>query len=68
LAETLLRVSEINGSETFKISRNDLAAMAGMATETVSRTLSDFKEESLLDKKGAEITLVSVEKLRKMKN
>ncbi|RKD16226.1 transcriptional regulator [Pelobium manganitolerans] len=68
LAETLLRVSEINGSETFKISRNDLAAMAGMATETVSRTLSDFKEEHLLDKKGAEISLLSVEKLRKMKN
>jgi len=68
LAETLLRVSEINSNETFKISRNDLAAMAGMATETVSRTLSDFKEEHLLDKKGAEITLVSVERLRKMKN
>ena len=42
--------------------------MAGIATETVSRTLSDFKEENLLDKKGAEITLVSVERLKKMKN
>ena len=26
--------------------------MAGMATETVSRTLSDFKDEGLIDKKG----------------
>ncbi len=68
LAETLLRVGEINHSDTFKISRNDLAAMAGMATETVSRTLSDFKEERLLDKKGAEISILSTERLKKMKN
>ncbi|MFC5283822.1 response regulator [Pedobacter alpinus] len=68
LAETLLRIQEINANATFKISRNDLAAMAGMATETVSRTLSDFKEEKLLDKRGAEIYLLELEKLRKMKN
>lgn len=68
LAETLLRVQEINGSNTFKISRNDLAAMAGMATETVSRTLSDFKDEKLLDKRGGEISILALEKLQKMKN
>lgn len=68
LAETLLRIQEINASNVFKISRNDLAAMAGMATETVSRTLSDFKEEKLLDKKGAEISLLDLDKLKKMKN
>jgi CRP-like cAMP-binding protein len=68
LAETLLKISEINQNETFKISRNDLAAMAGMATETVSRTLSDFKEEKLLDKKGSEIALLNLERLKNMKN
>lgn len=68
LAETLLRVQEINRSTIFKISRNDLAAMAGIATETVSRTLSDFKDEKLLDKKGAEISILALEKLQKMKN
>lgn len=68
LANTLLRVSEINKENLFKISRDDLAAMAGMATETVSRTLSDFKTEHLIEKKGGEILLVDKEKLKKMKN
>jgi len=51
-----------------KISREDLAAMAGMATETVSRTLSDFKDEGLIDKKGSVITLLDPVRLAKMKN
>lgn len=68
LANTLLRISEINDNTIFKISRDDLAAMAGIATETVSRTLSDFKVEELIEKKGSEIQLINVEKLKKMKN
>jgi CRP-like cAMP-binding protein len=68
LAETLLKISDINQNEIFKISRNDLAAMAGMATETVSRTLSDFKEEKLLDKKGSEIAILDAGRLKNMKN
>lgn len=69
LAETLLRIKEINNHQfIFKISREDLAAMAGMATETVSRTLSDFKEEGLIEKKGGEIQILTPDKLRCMKN
>ena len=45
-----------------------LAAMAGVATETVSRTLTDFKDENLIDKKGSQITVLSPERLAKMKN
>ncbi|MDA9555453.1 response regulator [Pelobium sp.] len=68
LAETLIRIKEINNSHIFKISRDDLAAMAGMATETVSRTLSDFKEEKLIEKKGSEINLSDEKRLMNMKN
>jgi DNA-binding response OmpR family regulator len=68
LAETLMRIKEINNHHVFKISRDDLAAMAGMATETVSRTLSDFKEENLIEKKGSEIHIINAEKLTNMKN
>jgi len=50
MAEALLRLQRREGLE-FKIAREDLAAMAAMATETVSRTLSDFKEEGLVEKK-----------------
>ncbi|MDB5156629.1 MAG: anr 2 [Mucilaginibacter sp.] len=70
MAEALLRLHRQSGSidDDFKISREDLAAMAAMATETVSRTLSDFKEEGLIEKKGSTITILDLARLTKMKN
>jgi CRP-like cAMP-binding protein/CheY-like chemotaxis protein len=69
MAESLLRLyKQSNPTEGFKISREDLAAMAGMATETVSRTLTDFKDESLIEKKGSLITILDEKRLAKMKN
>ncbi|MGF7073595.1 response regulator [Mucilaginibacter sp. 3215] len=67
MADTLMRLHK-QREEGFKISREDLAAMAGVATETVSRTLTDFKDENLIDKKGSQITVLSPERLAKMKN
>ncbi|MES2062421.1 MAG: response regulator [Bacteroidota bacterium] len=69
MAESLLRLNKQNGThEGFKISREDLAAMTGMATETVSRTLTDFKDEGLIEKKGSLITLLDEKRIAKMKN
>jgi len=69
MAKALLRLhNQNNGAEGFKISREDMAAMAGMATETVSRTLTDFKDEGLIDKKGSVITILDQPRLAKMKN
>jgi len=70
MAETIVKLatSRAGGSDSFKISREDLAAMAGIATETVSRTLSDFKEEGLIDKKGGTISVLNLSKLERMKN
>jgi len=70
MAEAILRLYRQHHSEdeSFKVAREDLAAMAGMATETVSRTLSDFKDEGLIEKKGSAITLLDLERLTKMKN
>ncbi|UOE47344.1 response regulator [Mucilaginibacter sp. SMC90] len=67
MADTLMRLYKQQGGD-FKVSREDLAAMAGVATETVSRTLTDFKDENLIDKKGSLITVLSPERLGKMKN
>lgn len=53
---------------TMPISRDDLAAMVGTATESVIRTLSDFKEEGLIRIQGSAITIVNEDKLRRMKN
>lgn len=53
---------------SMNISREDLANLAGTATETTIRTLSEFKEEGLVDVKGSSITIINLEKLSKMKN
>lgn len=70
MAEAIVKLHKKHGvnDEIFKISRDDLAAMSGMATETVSRTLSDFKDEGLIDKKGSTIAVLNLQKLEKMKN
>ncbi|MBE9598341.1 response regulator [Pedobacter sp. MC2016-24] len=53
---------------TLKVSRDNLAAMAGMATETVSRILSDFKDEEIIERKGSQIVILDLLRLRNMKN
>jgi CRP-like cAMP-binding protein/CheY-like chemotaxis protein len=69
MADAIVRLSKHqDGTDIIKISRDDLAAMAGMATETVSRTLADFKDEGLIEKKGSVINILNHERLAKMKN
>lgn len=69
LAQVLIRLSKQSADPSqFKVSRDELAAMAGMATETVSRTLTDFKEEGSIEKKGSQITILDMNRLVKMKN
>ena len=72
LAEALLQVARKFGdgtsdSCTIRISRDDLAALVGTASETVSRMLADFKDEKLIDKTGNAINIRSIEKLRNIK-
>ena len=52
---------------SISISREDLANIVGTATESLIRTLSDFKEEKLLEVKGSNITIINLEKLKKLK-
>lgn len=69
LAEAILRLHRRTGtSEALRISREDLAALAGMATETVSRTLTDFSSERLIDKDGPVIRVLDPQRLERMKN
>jgi DNA-binding response OmpR family regulator len=49
-----------------KISRSDLASIAGIATETFIRTLSDFKKEGIIDIEGRNIKIINIEKLKKV--
>ena len=70
LANTLLRLSNqlISGPVEFRISREELATMVGIASETVSRTLTDFQSEGLITKKASLIQIVDVNRLTMMKN
>jgi len=67
---TLYNRYKIDSESKFSIniSRDDLANLAGTATETTIRTLSDFKAEGLVDIKGSLIAVVNYDKLSKMKN
>jgi DNA-binding response OmpR family regulator len=70
MADVIMRLhyQQLPKSKTFKVSREDLASMAGMATETVSRTLSDFMSEGLIAKDGPTITVLDLQRLNRMKN
>ncbi|RZK15831.1 MAG: response regulator [Pedobacter sp.] len=73
VADALLQVANkfaqnTNDSCIIKISRDDLAALVGTASETVSRMLADFKDEKLIDKKGSAINILSIEKLKDIKH
>jgi CheY-like chemotaxis protein/CRP-like cAMP-binding protein len=69
-ASTILQFSQKikkNENENPKISRSDLASIAGIATETFIRTLSDFKKEGIIDIEGRNIKIINIEKLKKVK-
>lgn len=67
---TLANRYKKEGEQNFSmnISREDLANLAGTATETTIRTLSDFKEEGFISISGGTITVVNYDKLAKMRN
>ena len=68
-ANTLLQFSEKMKNaynENPKISRTDLAGIAGIATETFIRTLSDFKRDGLIEIEGRSIKILNIEKLKKV--
>lgn len=56
------------GKFSMPVSREDLASITGASKETVIRTLSDFKDEGLIDINGSTITIVNESKLRSMRN
>jgi len=51
-----------------EISREDLAQIVGTATESLIRTLSDFKSEKLIDIREGKVFILDEEKLKNMLN
>lgn len=69
VADTLLRLQEpLSTGEPappIQLSRDDLAAVVGTATESLIRTLSEFKHDGLIEVTGAGIRVVQPDKLRR---
>ncbi len=71
VANALLSVHKKFCSETnqsISISRENLAAIAGTATESLIRTLTDFREEKIIDIKEGKISILNLDRLSKMVN
>ena len=52
--------------KTIEISREDIAHYVGTATESLIRTLSDFKAEKLIEIKEGKISISNIEKLKNL--
>jgi CRP/FNR family transcriptional regulator, polysaccharide utilization system transcription regulator len=72
VAEALLMLRErykVENNDDFSIhiSREDLSNIVGTATESLIRTLSDFKDEGMIELKAGQVKIVDVRKLEHMK-
>jgi DNA-binding response OmpR family regulator len=68
-ATTILKFAEkLNRKpqESIRISRNDLASVAGIALESLIRTLSSFKEMGLIEIEGRDIKILDLSKLQQI--
>lgn len=66
VANTLLRLHEQQPDALIQHSRDDLAAMTGTATESLIRTLSEFKQDGLIEiSPSGGIRMLKPEKLRR---
>lgn len=73
VADSLLRVSKKYQSDSkdsisIDMSRESLANIAGTATESLVRTLSDFRNEKMIDIRDGAIIITDVKKLQKLVN
>ncbi|SRX55158.1 response regulator [Aequorivita sp. CIP111184] len=68
-AATILQFVDIMSKKPgapLRISRNDLATTAGIATESLIRTLSDFKKDGIIEIEGRDIHIINLESLREI--
>jgi DNA-binding response OmpR family regulator len=60
------KYNENGGNNPIEISREDIAHYVGTATESLIRTLSDFKAEKLIEIKSGKISIADSEKLKNL--
>ncbi|MBA6152337.1 response regulator [Gelidibacter maritimus] len=68
-ASTILKFAEKidpKAGASIKISRSDLASVAGIATETLIRTISNFRKDGLIEIEGRNIKILDLKKLQEI--
>jgi CRP-like cAMP-binding protein len=66
LADIYSKFNPEESNNPLEISRDDIAHYVGTATESLIRTLSDFKAEKLIAIKEGKIIIANIEKLRNL--
>ena len=69
VAQALLQVSRnlSDGTRPIRIARRDLSGLIGTATESLNRTLADFKDEGLITIMPEGISILNGDKLERMR-
>lgn len=69
VAQALLQVSRSlsDGAKPLRIARRDLSGLIGTATESLNRTLADFKDEGLINIMPEGINILNSSKLERMR-
>ncbi|AMC11477.1 transcriptional regulator [Lutibacter profundi] len=65
-AQTILKFAQkmsYKSSSDINISRRDLASVAGIATESLIRTLTDLKKEGIIEIEGRNIRIINIDLL-----
>jgi CRP/FNR family transcriptional regulator, polysaccharide utilization system transcription regulator len=73
VAEAILFVSrkfkdDGNSSAEFPLNRENISALAGISPESVSRNLTDFKDEGLIETHNGNIKILNQSKLENLRN
>lgn len=68
VADALLTLLEGKENNRIKVPRETLASIAGTAIETTIRTLSSFKEDSIIAVEDTDIIVLDADKLKRMRN
>ena len=66
MAERLNKLGYSSNEFNLSMSRGDIANLLGMAVETISRLLSHFQNDGLLNVERKHITILDMEKMRKL--
>ena len=66
-AESILLMKHKSKKNIVEISRYDLASLVGIAKETLTRTLTELKEEGIIETDRSSIRILDIEKLENIK-